>query len=66
MYFTQAVSLRRILNSSYHPFQVIPKPAIWPKRERLKRLTAVSDPKIKYKAKNFAGPDFSGNMDRIC
>ena len=40
MYFTNQLNLRRILNSSYHPFKVIPKPSIWPKRERLKRFTA--------------------------
>lgn len=32
--------LRRILNSSYHPFRVIPKPDVWPSRERLKRFIA--------------------------
>ncbi|KAL3102052.1 hypothetical protein niasHS_003461 [Heterodera schachtii] len=34
------LGLRRILNASYHPFKVIPKPSIWPNRERLKRFTA--------------------------
>jgi hypothetical protein len=46
MFFTQNLNLRRILNTSYHPFRVIPKPAIWPKRERLKRFTAVSNNRI--------------------
>uniref|UniRef100_A0A7E4ZVD1 39S ribosomal protein L20, mitochondrial n=1 Tax=Panagrellus redivivus TaxID=6233 RepID=A0A7E4ZVD1_PANRE len=40
MRFTDALSLRRIINSSYHPFHVIPKPSIWPKRERLRRFIA--------------------------
>lgn len=41
MYFTQQLGLRRIFHGSYHQFRVIPKPSIWPKRERLKRFTAV-------------------------
>ncbi|KAF7630962.1 hypothetical protein Mgra_00008793 [Meloidogyne graminicola] len=40
MYFTQQLGLRRIFHGSYHQFRVIPKPSIWPKRERLKRFTA--------------------------
>lgn len=40
MHISNILNLRRIINSSYHPFRVIPKQAIWPKRERLKRFTA--------------------------
>ncbi|KAK6738389.1 hypothetical protein RB195_020478 [Necator americanus] len=32
--------LRRIINSNYHPFQVIPKPDRWQVRERQDRFTA--------------------------
>ncbi|KAI1720391.1 ribosomal protein l20 domain-containing protein [Ditylenchus destructor] len=40
MRLTEVLGLRRILNSSYHPFHVIPKPSKWMRRERLKRLMA--------------------------
>uniref|UniRef100_A0A1I7UUH5 Ribosomal protein L20 n=1 Tax=Caenorhabditis tropicalis TaxID=1561998 RepID=A0A1I7UUH5_9PELO len=40
MHLTKTLSLRRILNSGFHPFQVIPKPDVWMKRERLNRFTA--------------------------
>uniref|UniRef100_A0A914LAY9 Uncharacterized protein n=1 Tax=Meloidogyne incognita TaxID=6306 RepID=A0A914LAY9_MELIC len=40
MRFTDVLGLRRIFYGSYHPFHIIPKPSIWPKRERLKRFTA--------------------------
>uniref|UniRef100_A0A914DZU1 39S ribosomal protein L20, mitochondrial n=2 Tax=Acrobeloides nanus TaxID=290746 RepID=A0A914DZU1_9BILA len=40
MKLTVECCLRRILNSSYHPFSVIPKPSVWPRRERIRRLTA--------------------------
>jgi hypothetical protein len=59
MHFTAALELRRILNSSYHPFRVIPKPSIWPKRERLKRFTAVKF--LFFSKKEFL---FSGNMGK--
>ncbi|CAD6192564.1 unnamed protein product [Caenorhabditis auriculariae] len=32
--------LRRIVNSNYNPFHVIPKPDVWLNRERLHRFTA--------------------------
>lgn len=41
MHLSSFLSLRRILNYSYHPFKTIPKPSIWPKRERLKRFVGV-------------------------
>lgn len=41
MQLSKALSLRRVLNSGFHPFQVIPKPDVWMKRERLNRFTAV-------------------------
>ncbi|KAI6228023.1 hypothetical protein M3Y95_00578600 [Aphelenchoides besseyi] len=40
MRLTDVLGLRRILNSSYHPFVVIPKPSLWPRRERLRRFVA--------------------------
>ncbi|CAI2329943.1 unnamed protein product [Caenorhabditis sp. 36 PRJEB53466] len=40
MHLTTTLALRRILNSGFHPFQVIPKPDVWLKRERLNRFTA--------------------------
>ncbi|EGT48166.1 hypothetical protein CAEBREN_08435 [Caenorhabditis brenneri] len=40
MHLSTTLSLRRILNSGFHPFQVIPKPDVWMKRERLNRTTA--------------------------
>ncbi|KAI6242832.1 hypothetical protein M3Y99_00191300 [Aphelenchoides fujianensis] len=40
MQLTALLGLRRILNSSYHPFNVIPKPSVWPRRERLRRFIA--------------------------
>ncbi|CAD5211482.1 unnamed protein product [Bursaphelenchus okinawaensis] len=40
MQLTAVCNLRRIINPSYHPFSVIPKPAIWMKRERLRRFIA--------------------------
>ena len=42
MRLTEVLNLRRIIFSSYHPYHVIPKPAMWPKRERLRRFIAVS------------------------
>ena len=41
MKLTEVLGLRRIINSSYHPFHIIPKPSIWPKRERMRRFIAV-------------------------
>ncbi|GMR35849.1 hypothetical protein PMAYCL1PPCAC_06044, partial [Pristionchus mayeri] len=40
MKLTTPALLRRIINSTYHPFAVIPKPDVWLKRERLHRFTA--------------------------
>jgi len=40
MKLTDVCYLRRIVNTSYHPFQVIPKPDVWMKRERLQRFVA--------------------------
>uniref|UniRef100_A0A9J2P324 39S ribosomal protein L20, mitochondrial n=1 Tax=Ascaris lumbricoides TaxID=6252 RepID=A0A9J2P324_ASCLU len=40
MRLSEVVYLRRIIDSPYHPFQVIPKPDTWPTRERLKRFMA--------------------------
>ncbi|CAI4228567.1 unnamed protein product [Auanema sp. JU1783] len=40
MKLSAALSLRRIINSSYHPFHVIPKADRWLSRERLNRFTA--------------------------
>uniref|UniRef100_A0AC34GWN5 Uncharacterized protein n=1 Tax=Panagrolaimus sp. ES5 TaxID=591445 RepID=A0AC34GWN5_9BILA len=40
MRLTEVLGIRRIINSSYHPYSVIPKPSIWPKRERLRRFIA--------------------------
>ncbi|KAI6184167.1 hypothetical protein M3Y97_00567300 [Aphelenchoides bicaudatus] len=40
MQLTGVCLLRRMMNSSYHPFIVIPKPSRWPKRERLRRFIA--------------------------
>ena len=49
MKFSDVLGLRRIINSSYHPFHVIPKPSKWIRRERLMRLTAVGIPLFTYK-----------------
>ncbi|CAJ0585464.1 unnamed protein product, partial [Mesorhabditis spiculigera] len=38
MRLTEPTFLRRIINSTYHSFKVIPKPDIWMKRERQKRF----------------------------
>ncbi|VDM37942.1 unnamed protein product [Toxocara canis] len=40
MRLSELVCLRRIIDSPYHPFQVIPKPDRWPSRERLRRFIA--------------------------
>ncbi|VDK44838.1 unnamed protein product [Anisakis simplex] len=40
MRLSAVIHLRRIINSPYHPFEVIPKPDIWPSRERLRRFIA--------------------------
>uniref|UniRef100_A0A0N5AAG4 28S ribosomal protein S9, mitochondrial n=1 Tax=Syphacia muris TaxID=451379 RepID=A0A0N5AAG4_9BILA len=42
MWLSRVLCLRRIINSSYHPFAVIPKPSVWRKREALRRFTAWS------------------------
>lgn len=42
MKFSSVVGLRRIINSNYDPFHVIPKPDKWRGRERLYRFTGVS------------------------
>ena len=41
MHTSPVLGLRRIVNSLYHPFSVIPKPDVWQKREALQRFTAV-------------------------
>ncbi|CAB3404699.1 unnamed protein product [Caenorhabditis bovis] len=40
MRLSAVLSLRRIVNSGYSSFDVIPKPDMWIKRERLRQLTA--------------------------
>ncbi|CAI5441960.1 unnamed protein product [Caenorhabditis angaria] len=40
MRLSSILSLRRIVNSGFHPFQVIPKPDMWRKREQLQQFTA--------------------------
>ncbi|KAF8364293.1 mrpl-20 [Pristionchus pacificus] len=40
MKLTTPALLRRIINSTYHPFSVVPKPDVWMSRERLHRFTA--------------------------
>ncbi|GMS83520.1 hypothetical protein PENTCL1PPCAC_5695, partial [Pristionchus entomophagus] len=40
MKLTTPALLRRIINSTYHPFSVVPKPDVWLNRERLHRFTA--------------------------
>ncbi|GMT14166.1 hypothetical protein PFISCL1PPCAC_5463 [Pristionchus fissidentatus] len=40
MKLTTPALLRRIINSTYHPFSVIPKPDVWLSRERLHKFTA--------------------------
>ncbi|CAJ0960396.1 unnamed protein product, partial [Mesorhabditis belari] len=40
MHLTAPTCLRRIINSAYDSFKVIPKPDVWLKRERQKRIVA--------------------------
>ncbi|CAP37744.2 Protein CBR-MRPL-20 [Caenorhabditis briggsae] len=47
MHLSTTLSLRRILNSGFHPFQVIPKPDVWMKRERLNRFTAHAEERVR-------------------
>ncbi|CAB3404700.1 unnamed protein product [Caenorhabditis bovis] len=47
MRLSAVLSLRRIVNSGYSSFDVIPKPDMWIKRERLRQLTAYAEERVR-------------------